>query len=478
MGLLIKNGTIITASNEFEGDILVENEKIVAIAESIDEADHEVVDASGKLVMPGGVDNHVHMGPFDSYSFKDASQGAVAGGTTTIVDFAPQYEGKGVIESKDEHNEKNAVGKSTPDYSFHGMVMDASEDILDEIPKMAENGIQALKFFMAYKGTPFYAEDHLIFKAMQKCREHGITVWVHAENGDMSEVLTQQYKDAGETDPIFHSYSNPPSIEDEATSRIIYLAQQADCPLFIVHVTSKGACQHVIDAQENGQAVLAETCIHYLALGEDKFLEDLDEFGGAKYICGPALRKWEDGHQAFLWQALRNGHLKAISSDQAAVTGGYAKKREVSNDNFADTPNGVPTIQDRMHVAWSEGVLKNNISRQKFVELTATNPAKLTGLYPQKGTLDVGSDADIVIADPEYSGKIEFADGSGRYEGTDYALFEGFDQEILFEKVYLRGNLVAENEKPIEDQMGKGQYIKAKPYSMAYDYWEPRKDYY
>lgn len=475
MGLLIKNGTIITATNEFVGDILVEDEKIVEVAAEIDEADHEVVDASGKLVMPGGVDNHVHQGPFDSYTFEETSHAAVAGGTTTIVDFAPQFEGMGVIESKDKHNEETAVGKATPDYSFHGMVMDASDAVLDEIPRMAENGIQALKFFMAYKGTPFYAKDDLIFKAMQKCREHGITVWVHAENGDMSEVLTQQYKDAGETAPIFHSYSNPPSIEDEATQRIIYLAKQADCPLFIVHVTSKGAAQHVADAYDSGQAVLGETCIHYLGLDESKFEEDLDEFGGAKYICGPALRKREDGHQEALWQHLRNGELKAISSDHAAVRGGWAKKRKVSGDNFADTPNGVPTLQSRLHVAWTEGVAEGRITPQKYVELTSTNPAKLTGLYPRKGSLDVGSDADIVIADPNYEGTITF---ENMHEGTDYALFEGFDQKIKFEKVFLRGRLVAEDETPIEEEKGQGQYIIPEPYSMAYDYWEPREDYY
>lgn len=465
MGLLIKNGQIITARNQFMGDILVEDEKIVEIAENIPEADHQIVDAKGKYVMPGGVDQHVHMGPFDTYSF-ETSHAALAGGTTTIVDFAPQFEGMGVIESKHKHHQEKAENIASPDYSFHGMVMNTSEAVLDEIPNMVENGISTLKFFMAYKGTPFYVEDDLIFKAMQIAKDHGITVMVHAENGDAIDTLTKQVVAEGLNEPYSHTRARPPRVEDEATNRIIDLAEMADSPIYIVHVTSEGAMAHVRAAQNRGLPVYAETCTHYLTLN-DSFLAKPD-FEGAKYVCAPALRPPK--HQKALWNAVHHGVLNAVSSDHAAVVGGFEKKCQFKDD-YSTIPNGAPGMQSRLHMLWTQGVTKKRITPEEYVNLTATQPAKNIGLDHRKGDLLPGYDADIVIFDPEYEGEITFAD---MYEGTDYATFEGFEKKGRFEKVFLRGHLVAENEKLIEDQLHQGQYIEPHPYGTAYNNFTPK----
>lgn len=466
MGLLIKNGRIVTPTSEYIADILVENEKIELVGENIPEDGHEVVDASGKYVFPGGVDNHVHMGPFDTYGF-ETSHAALVGGTTTLVDFAPQDKGKGVIESMHRHKDEKADGIASVDYSFHGMVMDTSEAVLDEIPKMVENGIVNLKFFMAYNGTPFHVEDDLIFKAMQLCRDHGITVMTHCENGDMIEVLVDELHAMGQKAPINHSYSRPPLVEDEATQRAIYLAEMADCPLFVVHVTSKGALKNLVRAAREGKDVYGETCAHYLTLDESFFLKD--NFEGAKYVCAPALRTKD--HLEALWKAVKNDELKAISSDHAAVVGGFeAKKKGI--DDFAKIPNGAPGMQDRLHMIWSQGVEKGKITPQDFVRLCMENPAKICGIYPQKGAILPGSDADILIWDPEYEGVITHANS---YEGTDYALYEGFEQKGRADKVYLRGNLVAEKGEFVGEK-GTGKYIEPKPYALCYQNYKPKED--
>ena len=459
MGIIIKNGTIVSANDEFVGDILIEGEKITQIGINLPEEGHKVFDANGKYVFPGGVDEHVHMGSFDTLSF-ETSHAALVGGTTTIVDFAPQIKGKGIIESVETQNREFAEGKSSSDYSFHGMVMDTSEGLLDEIPKMVDAGITTLKFFMAYKYTPFMVQDDLIFKGMKLARDHGITVMVHAENGDMVYTLQQQLVAEGKTEPIYHAYSRPPIVEDEATQRAIYLSELAGCPLFVVHVSSKGAMEHIKAAHDKGLPVYGETCTHYLTLNESFLAKP--NFEGAKYVCSPALRT--DEHLDAMWYAIKNNYLLAVGSDHAAVTGGFEKKKDGIN-NFAKIPNGCPSVQDRMAMLWTQGVEKGRISRQRFVEISATTPAKVVGIYPQKGVILPGSDADIVIYDPEYRGVITHADS---YEGTDYAAFEGFEKKGIADKVFLRGELVAERGKFVGEK-GKGKYVKPRAYGLCYD---------
>ncbi|MDU6985499.1 MAG: dihydropyrimidinase [Terrisporobacter othiniensis] len=462
MGIIIKNGTILSANDEFIGDILIEGEKIIQIGVNLCEDGHEIIDATGKYVFPGGVDEHVHMGSFATLSF-ETSHAALVGGTTTIVDFAPQIKGKGIIESVKIQDEEFAKDKSSSDYSFHGMVMDTSESLLDEIPKMVDAGITTLKFFMAYKYTPFMVPDDLIFKGMQLAKKYGITIMVHAENGDMVYTLQNQLIAEGKTEPVYHAYSRPPIVEDEATQRAIYLAELAGCPLFVVHVSSKGAMEHIKAAHERGLPIYGETCTHYLTLNQS-FLEK-PNFEGAKYVCSPALRT--DEHLEAMWDGIKNNYLLSVGSDHAAVSGGFEKKKDGFN-NFAKIPNGCPSVQDRLAMIWTQGVEKGKISRQRFVEIFSTTPAKIVGLYPQKGVILPGSDADIVIYDPSYEGIITHADS---YEGTDYAAFEGFERKGIADKVFLRGKIVAERGKFVGEK-GKGQYIKPKAYALCYDGFE------
>lgn len=459
MGIIIKNGTIISATDEYVSDILIEGEEIKQIGPNLCLEGHEVIDASNKYVIPGGVDEHVHMGSFNTLSF-ETSHAALVGGTTTIVDFAPQIKGKGIIESIKIQDSKFAKGKSSSDYSFHGMVMDTSDSLLDEIPKMVDEGITTLKFFMAYKYTPFMVPDDLIFRGMQIAKDYGITIMVHAENGDMVYTLQNQLLAQGKTEPVYHAYSRPPIVEDEATQRAIYLSELAECPLFVVHVSSKGAMEHIKTAHEKGLPVYGETCTHYLTLNQS-FLEK-PNFEGAKYVCSPALRK--DEHLDAMWDAIKNNYLVAVGSDHAAVAGGFEKKKDGLN-NFAKIPNGCPSVQDRMVMLWTQGVEKGKISRQRFVDIFSTTPAKVVGLYPQKGAILPGSDADIVIYDPNYRGVITHKDS---YEGTDYAAFEGFEKYGIADKVFLRGSIVAERGKFV-GKLGKGKYIKPKPYALCYD---------
>lgn len=458
MGLLIKNGTIISAVNEYRGDILIEGETISKIGVNLATEGHEIVDATGKYVFPGGVDEHVHMGSFATLSF-DTSHAALVGGTTTLVDFPAQLKGMGIIESLKSQDDNFARGRASTDYAFHGMVMNTSEELLNEIPKLTDAGITTLKFFMAYKYTPFMVQDDLIFKSMQLAKEYGITIMVHAENGDLVYCLQQELVKQGKIEPIYHAHSRPSLVEDEATSRAIYLAELASCPLFVVHVSTKGAARHIRHARERGLPIFGETCTHYLTLDES-FLSK-GNFEGAKYVCSPALRKQE--HLEAMWQAIVNSDLQAVGSDHAAVDGGFEKKKDGLHD-FSKIPNGCPSMQDRLSMLWSQGVAKGKISRTKFVEIFATNPAKIVGIYPQKGLIAPGADADIVVYDPEYRGTITHADS---YEGTDYATFEGFERIGIAHKVFLRGQLMAERGKLIGPK-GAGKRIIPAPYGYCY----------
>lgn len=459
MSLLIKNGTIISAVNEYQADILIEGEKVVAIGTGLDKRATEIIDATGKYVFPGGVDEHVHYGSFGSISF-ETTDAAVLGGTTTVVDFAPQPPGLSIKESVAKQNE-TAQGVSTSDYSFHGMVMDPTEELADEILTLPDAGIATLKFFMAYKGSPFMVTDDVIFKALQVAKKVGVTVMVHAENGEVVDLLQKQLVQEGKTDPKYHADSRPPLVEAEATQRAIYLSQIADSPIFIVHVTCKESMELVRDAYAQGLPVYGETCTHYLTLTEDN-LAKLN-FEGAKYVCSPPIRAQE--HLDALWEAISKGWLLAVGSDHCANVGGFEGAKRKGMGDFSKIPNGCPGAQDRLALLWTYGVERGKINRQKFVDVFATTPAKIVGLFPQKGQIEVGSDADIVIFDANWKGVISVKDS---LHGTDYNAFEGMEQIGRPEKVYLRGNLMVDNGKFVGEK-GQGQYIKAKPYGLCYN---------
>lgn len=459
MDKLIKGGTIVTAEGEFIGDIHIRDEKIISIGEELDCPNSEVIDAKGKYVLPGGVDEHVHYGSFGSLKF-DTTDAAIVGGTTTVVDFAPQPKGLSIVESVKKHKEETADGIAMCDYSFHGMVMDPTDNLIDEIKELPSHGISTLKFFMAYKGSPFMSEDDIIFRALQVAKDTGVTIMVHAENGDIVEVLQKQLVSEGKTEPYYHAESRPPLVEAEATKRAIYLAELADSPLFIVHVSCKEAIEEIKESYARGLPIYGETCTHYLTLTEDKLKEA--NFEGAKYVCSPALRKQE--HLDSLWEAIEKGWLLAVGSDHCANAGGFEKDKKKGMDRFDQIPNGCPGVQNRLALLWTYGVETSKISRSKLVELYATNPAKICGLYPRKGTIAVGSDADIVIYNPEGRGKITVKDSLQR---SDYETFEGLTKIGSVEKVLLRGKLVAEEGKYIGD-IGDGNYIEMEAYGLCY----------
>ena len=460
MSLLIKNGTIVSAVDEYKADIYVKDGKIEAIGRDLSFKAERVVDASDKLIFPGGVDEHVHYGSFGALLF-DTAHAAAVGGTTTIVDFAPQDKDVSLLDAVRKQAAK-ADGNSSVDYAFHVMLMDPKDSVFEEIPRLPEVGVSAVKQFMAYKGTPFYSSDESIVRAMMLAKTAGITFMVHAESTDIISMLSKYYMDQGKIDPVYHYYSRPPISEDEATSRAIYLAKATDCPLFVVHVTTKGAMEAIRDANMAGYPIFGETCTHYLTLTTDYLAKP--GFEGAKYVCAPPLRP--QMHLDALWEAVQHGWLTGIGSDHACLDGGYEKAKK-KGTNFTNIPNGCPGVQDRMIMLWSYGVCKGRITRQRYIDLTCTSPAKMVGIYPQKGVIAVGSDADISIFDPNHKGVITNADS---YHGTDYSPYEGFATEGRFDQVYLRGNLLAEKGKFVGEK-GKGQRVMSKPYGMCYDYY-------
>jgi dihydropyrimidinase len=462
MKIMIKNGTIVTAADEFRADLLIEDEKIAAIGSSLEIQTDEVVDAEGLYVLPGGVDQHTHF----NFTFKTAtvrgfetSNAALAGGTTTIVDFANQEMGKSLKESIDNYNEIKVAPKVMCDYSFHGVVFDANDALFEEIPTLPEIGVPTLKLFMAYKGMPYHCDDAAVFKALQAAKDAGVTIMVHAENADIIDVLQKQCLARGEVDPIYHAISRPPIVETECTQRAISLAEAADAPIFVVHVTDKGAMEAIRDAYARGVAAFGETCTHYLVLDTENLAKP--DFEGAKYVCSPALRSKK--HRDALWDAVQKDWLKCVSSDHCGFN--WAEQKHIGKGDFTSIPNGAPGLQDRLQVLWTNGVETGKISRPRFVDLWATAPAKICGLYPQKGTLAVGSDADVVLFDASAQGLISVAD---TFHGVDYNSYEGMEFIGRPKKVYLRGQLTFEDGNFLGRE-GQGRFIKGKPFGLCYE---------
>lgn len=459
--ILIKGGTIVTESNEYKGEILIEKGIITQIGSEINEKECKVIDASGKYVLPGGIDQHVHF----SFSFKgtstrgfETSNAAVAGGTTTVIEFVNQKQGKGLIESLNEYRKDKADGISMADYGFHVVMTDPRPEVINEIPDLVDQGYPSMKLFMAYKGQFFHADDEAILKALLKAKEVGITVMVHAENADAIDVLEKINIKAGHTEPYGHVLSRPPMVEAEATARAIHLANIAEAPIYIVHVTCKEALNELIRARENGQMVIGETCTHYLVLSSDYLAKP--NFEGAKYVCSPALRSPE--HHAELWKGLNLGILNAVSSDHCGFD--WANDKHVGIDDFRNIPNGLPSLQNRLGVLWTKGVATGIISRQKLVDIFAASPARNTGLDHRKGFINTGYDADIVIYDPEGTSRISNKD---MLHGVDYCPFEGMEQIGHVDKVFLRGNLVVDDGKYVGHQ-GQGKFIARRPYGTVY----------
>jgi dihydropyrimidinase len=435
VSLLISNGTVVTATGILDADVLVDGERIAALLPRDSGVADEILDADGKYVLPGGIDVHTHMempfgGTFSSDTFATGTRAAAFGGTTTIIDFAVQAKGTSLLATLDKWHGK-ADGKSAIDYGFHMIVSDVNDQTLKEMDACVAAGVNSFKMFMAYPGV-FYATDGEILLAMQRAATIGATVMMHAENGIAIDELVAQALAAGRTEPVHHGLTRPPELEGEATSRAIALATVTGCPLYIVHLSAAHALSAVTQARDQGRNVFAETCPQYLYLS----LDDLARpgFEGAKYVASPPLRTRD--HQAALWQGLRSDDLSVVSTDHCPFC--MKEQKELGRDNFAKIPNGIPGVEHRMDLL-HQGVVNRELSPMRWVEVACTTPARMFGLYPRKGVIAPGSDADIVIYDPSATQTLGVA---SHHMNVDYSAYEGMSITGKVETVLSRGRVI------------------------------------
>jgi dihydropyrimidinase len=450
MRTLIKGGTVVTATETLNADVLVEEERVSAIGLNLDVQADTTIDASNRYVMPGGVDPHTHMdlpfgGSFCSDDFSTGTRAAAFGGTTTIVDFALQDAGEGLRQGLDRWFEK--AQKAQTDYGFHMIVRDVNDQVLQEMDELVGEGITSFKLFMAYPGV-FMLDDASIFRAMQRAAQSGALIMMHAENGGPIDILVQQYLAEGKTDPVNHGLTRPASMEGEAVHRVFKLAELAGTPAYIVHLSSRDALNAVREARDRGLPAFAETCPQYLYLS----LDDLARpgFEGAKFVCSPPLRPKD--HQEDLWKGLVNGDLQIVATDHAPFN--YKGQKDLGEGNFAKIPNGLPSVEDRFTLLF-QGVNEGRIGLNRFVELVATAPAKMFGLYPRKGTIAPGSEADIVVFDPHHERVIS---AETHHMNVDYSCFEGMKVRGLPEVVLQRGKVLVENGK-WHGKEGDGRFV-------------------
>jgi dihydropyrimidinase len=454
MSVLIKGGRVLTAADDYVADVYVEGERISLIGESLDLQADRVVDAAGKYVLPGCVDPHTHLDmPFGGTvtidDFESGQTSAAAGGTTCHVDFVIQPHGMSFGQALEEwHGKRN--GKALIDNGFHMAVTDLKEGgTLEELATLPDQGVTSYKLFMAYKGA-LMVDDETLFRTMEVAAETGALVMVHAENGDAIDVLVKKALAEGKTDPIWHARTRPPETEGEATNRAIQLARVAGCPLYVVHVSCQESVEPIALAREKGWDVWGETCTQYFFVDES-FLER-PNFEGAKWVYTPPPRA--KANQDVLWNAVRTDTLSVISTDHCAFL--WDGQKTMGRDDFSKIPNGGPGLENRLHMIHEFGVRGGRISLNRMVELLCTSPAKLFGLYPRKGTIAVGSDADIVVFDPEKRHTISAATHHSR---SDYNLFEGTEVTGAPELVLLRGNVLVDGDEVVA-RPGIGQFVE------------------
>ena len=452
MSLLIKNGRIVTATDEYTGDIYIEGEKIAAIGHLPDVTADEIIDATGLLVLPGGIDPHVHldmpfMGTFSSDTHETGTRGALFGGTTTVIDFVLQTQGHTLREALQQWNSR-AQGTAVGDYSFHMAVTDFNDQTRAEIRTMIETeGITSFKTFMAYKGA-LMIDDRQMTALMQEVRGQGGMVTVHATNGDMIDYLIAKHRAEGNLSPRYHYLSQPEVTEAEASGRFADIADYTNCPGYIVHLTCEGALNAVRNATRRNQHLFVETCIQYLLLDDSLYEKD---FEGAKWVMSPPLRKKKD--QATLWAGINQGLVNVVATDHCPF---LWKQKLMGEKDFSKIPNGHPAIENRMELLFSEGVGKGRISLNKYVEVACTNPAKIFGMFPRKGTIAPGSDADLVLFDPARKHTLS---ASTHHMNVDYSAYEGWELTGKVQTVLLRGRVAIDKGQCLVPK-GYGQFIK------------------
>jgi dihydropyrimidinase len=451
---IIRNGSVVTATDTYTADVAIANGTIAAIGRDLptQNATH-LLDAVGKLVLPGGIDVHTHLdmpfgGTTSADDFETGTRAAAFGGTTTLIDFAIQYKGQPLRQAFDTWMGK-ASNKAVCDYAFHCIMTDVSAGQLAEMNDLVHEGVTSFKLFMAYPGV-FMLDDGSIFKALQRTSENGGLICMHAENGSAIDVIVQQALAEGKKAPKYHALTRPTTAEAEATARAVALAEMAGAPIYIVHMSCNDALEKVREARDRGLPVFAETCPQYLYLSIENF--EAPGFEGAKYVFTPPLReKW---HQEKLWNGLKCDHLQVVSTDHCPFC--FKEQKEMGRDDFTKIPNGGPGVEHRMSLIYSGGVAGGRFSVNRFVELVSTTPAKLFGLYPRKGTIAVGSDADLVIFDP---GRKHTISAKTHHMRVDYSMFEGIQVTGMPDIVLSRGRVVVDKGKFL-GRAGQGEFLK------------------
>ncbi len=461
MSTLIKNGRIITAEQDYTADIFIERDKISTIGQHLPNQADTIIDAREKFVIPGGIDVHTHLdmpfgGTTSSDDFETGTRAAAFGGTTTIIDFATQSRGMKMRDALDIWWKK-AEGKACIDYGLHMIITDMPDAHIEDMNDMVREGVTSFKLFMAYPGV-LMTDDATIFKALRKTAENGALVCMHAENGSAIDVIVKKAVSEGKKAPIYHALTRPTTAEAEAVNRSIALAEMAGAPVYIVHLTSNDALLRVAEARDRGLMVYAETCPQYLFLS----IEDLDRpnFEGAKYVFTPPLReKW---HQDKLWEGIKNNNLQIVSTDHCPFC--FKEQKELGRDDFTKIPNGGPAIENRMQLLFEGGVNKKRFSLNRWVEVTSTTPAKMFGMYPRKGTIAAGSDADIVIWNPLQEHIIS---AKTHHMRVDYSMFEGFRIKGNAETIISRGEIIAQRGTWF-GKTGRGEFIKRATFAGAW----------
>jgi len=458
---LITGGTIVNATGTCTADVLVDGERIAAVfAPGTSLGNHppvvdRTIDATGKYVIPGGVDAHTHMempfgGTNASDTFETGTRAAAWGGTTTIVDFVVQKAGENPLVQYERWQEK-AAGKCAIDYGFHQILSDVDDSSLSAMDELVREGVTSFKFFMAYKGV-FLSDDGQILRGMQKARDNGALIMMHAENGSVIDVLVQQSVARGDTSPYHHGLTRPWQAEAEATHRAIMLADITGTPLYIVHVSAKQAVEQIAMARDNGRNVFAETCPQYLYLSLEEHL-GAPGFEGAKWVCSTPLRSRAEHHQQHMWQGLRTNDLQVVSTDHCPFC--MRGQKELGRDDFSKIPNGIGSVEHRMDLLY-QGVVLGEISLPRWVEICSTTPARMFGMYGRKGVIQPGADADIVIYDPKGKTRIS---AETHHMNIDHSAWEGFEVDGHVDTVLSRGRVIVD-ENSFHGQAGHGEYLK------------------
>ena len=464
----IHGGTVVSSTGRVAADVLIEGERVVALlapgsellGANIAAAADTVIDATGKYVIPGGIDAHTHFelpfgGTEASDSFESGTRAAAWGGTTSVIDFAVQTYGTKVPDGLAKWHEK-AAGNCAIDYGFHQIIGGVDDESLSYMPTLVEEGITSYKLFMAYPGV-FYSDDGQILKAMQKAADLGMLTMMHAENGPAIDVLAAQLAEAGKTTPYYHGIARAWQMEEEATHRAIMLSDLTNAPLYVVHVSAKQAVAQLAAARDRGQNVFGETCPQYLYLSLEEQLgatsDEWGDFEGAKWVCSTPLRSREEGHQDHMWQALRTNDLQMVSTDHCPFC--MKGQKELGVGDFRKIPNGIGSVEHRMDLLY-QGVVTGEITLERWVEITSTTPARMFGMYGKKGVIAPGADADIVVYDPKGHTTISAAT---HHMNMDHSAWEGFEVDGHVDTVLSRGKVIVDNNEYLGAK-GDGKYVK------------------